>query len=242
LRNVDKFLASKINKLGKEALEAYENLRFRTATQLLFFEFLNDLDWYLKRVGKIENGNGKILKNVLRKFVLLISPLIPHLAEELWEKLGGKKFVFQEKLPSFEKFDEKPILCETFLQSLIEDIRQVKKLAGEKPKEVDIIVAANWKFDLAKKISRGEKVDLKDLLERFEDKEKEYVAKFYKKIISQKEVKLISREDEMRILEEARDILEKEVGAKVIITVEERSGLEKAKQAEPFKPAIYFSF
>lgn len=242
LRNVDKFLASKINKVGKEALEAYENLRFRTATQLLFFEFLNDLDWYLKRVGKIENGNGKILKNVLRKFVLLISPLIPHLAEELWEKLGGKKFVFQEKLPSFEKFDEKPILCETFLQSLIEDIRQVKKLAGEKPKEVDIIVAANWKFDLAKKISRGEKVDLKDLLERFEDKEKEYVAKFYKKIISQKEVKLISREDEMRILEEARDILEKEVGAKVIITVEERSGLEKAKQAEPFKPAIYFSF
>ena len=242
LRNIDKFLASKINKVGKEALEAYENLRFRTATQLLFFEFLNDLDWYLKRVGKIENGNGKILKNVLRKFVLLVSPLIPHLAEELWEKLGGKKFVFQEKLPSFEKFDEKPILCETFLQSLIEDIRQVKKLAGEKPKEVDIIVAANWKFDLAKKISRGEKVDLKDLLERFEDKEKEYVAKFYKKIISQKEVKLISREDEMRILEEARDILEKEVGAKVIITVEERSGLEKAKQAEPFKPAIYFSF
>lgn len=242
LRNVDKFLTSKINKIGREALEAYENLRFRTAAQLLFFEFLNDLDWYFKRVGKIENGNGKILKNVLRKFVLLISPLIPHLAEELWEKLGGKKFVFQEKLPTLEKFDEKPILSEIFLQSLIEDIRQVKKLAGEKPKEVDIIVAASWKFDLVEKISRGKKVELKDLLKKFEDEEKEYVAKFYKKIILQKEVKVISRKDEMRILEEARDILEKEVGAKVIITVEERSGVEKAKQAEPFKPAIYFSF
>jgi len=56
-----------------------------------------------------------------------------------------------------------------------------------------------------------------------------------------KEINLIPREDQLKILEEARDILEKEVEAKVIITVEENSGLEKAKQADPLKPAIYFS-
>jgi leucyl-tRNA synthetase len=240
-RNIDEFLISKINKIGREALEAYENLRFRTATQLLFFEFLNDLEWYFKRVGKIENANEKVLKNVMKEYIPLISPLIPHLAEELWEMIGGKDFVFQEKMLTFEKFKEKPILLEGFLQSLIEDIRSVKKLVEAKPKEVDIIVAAEWKFDLVEKISKGVKVELKDLLGKFEDKEKENVAKFYKKIFSIKDIKLIPRKDQLKILEEARDILEKEVEARVIITVEENSGLEKAKQADPLKPAIYFS-
>jgi leucyl-tRNA synthetase len=241
VRNIDKFLILKISKIGKEVIEAYENLKFRTVTQLLFFELLNDLEWYFKRVGRIENANGKLLKNVFKKFIPLISPLLPHLSEELWEMIGGKKFVFQEKLPRFEKFDEKPILLEEFLRSLIEDIRQVKKLVEAKPKEVDIIVAAEWKFDLLKKISKGEKIDLKKLLESFEDKEKEYVAKFYKRVASMKELHLIEREEQVKILEEARDILEKEVGTKVIITVEENSGLEKSKQADPMKPAIYFS-
>jgi len=241
LRNVDRFLMSKINKIGKEAIKAYENLKFRRVTQLLFFEFLNDLEWYFKRVGKIESANGKVLKNVFRKFILLISPLLPHLSEELWEMVGRRKFVFQEKLSRFEKSDEKPILLEEFLQSLIEDIRQVKKLVGAKPKEVDIIVAAEWKFDLLKKISKGKKVELKELLERFGDREKEYVTKFYKKVVSMKEFHLIDREEQIKILEEARDILEKEAESKIIITVEENSGLEKSKQADPLKPAIYFS-
>ena len=242
IRNVDKFLSAKINKIGKEVIEAYENLKFRTATQLLFFEFLNDIEWYLKRVGKIENANKKVLKDVLQKFTILASPLIPHLAEELWEMLGNKKFVFQTKLPKFEKVDEKAILSENFLQSLIEDIREIKKLVEEKPKEVDIIVAAEWKFDLVKKIAKKEKIELKSLLKKFEEEERENVAKFYKKMLNQKEFpQILSRKDELKLLEEARELLEKETGTKVIITVEERSGLEKAKQAEPSKPAVYFS-
>ncbi len=242
LRNVDKFLLAKISKIGKEAVEAYESFKFRTATQLLIFEFLNDLDWYLKRVGKIENVNKEVMEKVIRKFVVLISPLLPHLSEELWERLGGKKFVFESDISETEKVDEKAIIGEKYLQSLIEDIREVKKLVSIEPKEVDIIVAAEWKFELFRKISRGEKVELEKLLKNFEDREKETVAKFYKKVVGQKNCQLmLSREDELKILEEGRELLEKEVGSKVIITTEEKSGLEKAKQAEPFKPAIYFS-
>jgi leucyl-tRNA synthetase len=243
LRNVDRFLIAKINKVGKEAINAYENLKFRTATQLLFFEFLNDVEWYLKRVGKVKNANGNVLKNVMKKFTILVSPLIPHLAEELWEKLNGKNFVFQAKLPTFEKYDEKAILGENFLHSLIEDIREIKKLVKEQPKEVDIIVAANWKFDLVERMAKGEKIELKNLLEKFDKEERENVAKFYKRVLSQiKELpKMLSKKDELKLLEEARELLEKEAEAKVIITIEERSGLEKAKQAEPLKPAIFFS-
>jgi leucyl-tRNA synthetase len=241
-RNVDRFLLAKINKIGRDVINAYENLKFRMSTQLLFFEFLNDLEWYFKRVGDIKNANGNIMKDVLKKFVILVSPLIPHLSEEFWRMLGGKKFVFQEGLPRFKRVDEKAILGEEYIKSLIEDIKQVKKLAGGAPKEVDIIIAAKWKFDLVRKIMRGEKVELKSLLENFGPEEKEMVAKFYKKIEREREsLKILSRKEEVKLLEEAREILEKETGAKIIITFEERSGLEKAKKAEPFKPAIYFS-
>jgi leucyl-tRNA synthetase len=203
---------------------------------------LNDVEWYLKRVGKIKNTNKKVLKDVLQRFAILTSPLIPHLAEELWEMLGNRKFVFKANLPKFEKVDEKAISRENFLQSLIEDIREIKKLVEGKPKEVDVIVAAEWKFDLARKMAKGEKIELKSLLKKFEEEERENVSKFYKKMLNQKEFQeLLSRKEELNILEEARELLEREAGTKAIITVEERSGLEKAKQAEPLKPAIYFS-
>jgi pantothenate kinase len=80
------------------------------------------------------------------------------------------------------------------------------------------------------------------LLKKFDEKEKENVVKFYNKLRSQKDLpRIISRKDEFKIIEESREFIEKEVGSNLIVTFEERSGLEKKKQAEPFKPAIYFS-
>jgi leucyl-tRNA synthetase len=241
-RNIEKFLVSKINEIGKASIEAYENLKFRTATQLLFFEFLNDIDWYLKRVGSIINANKNVLRSILKKFTILVSPLIPHLSEEIWEKIGGKNFVFKAGIPKFEKVDERVILKEKFLQNLIEDIREIGKLVEEKPKEIYIIVASEWKFYLVKKLMKGKKIEFKDLLTKFEEREREHVAKFYRKILNKIESKkFISRNEELEILKEAKEFLEREFKTKIIISVEEKSGLEKAKQAEPFKPSIYFS-
>jgi leucyl-tRNA synthetase len=242
IRNIDMFLVSRINEIGKASIEAYENLKFRTATQLLFFEFFNDIDWYLKRVGSITNANKNVLRSILKKFTILVSPLIPHLSEEIWEKIGGKNFVFKAGIPKFEKVDERVILKEKFLQNLIGDIREISKLVEEKPKEIYIIVASEWKFDLVKKLMKGKKIEVKDLLTKFEEREREHVAKFYRKILNKIESKkFISRNEELEILKEAKEFLEREFKTKIIISVEEKSGLEKAKQAEPFKPSVYFS-
>jgi leucyl-tRNA synthetase len=122
-RNIEKFLVSRINEIGKASIEAYENLKFRTATQLLFFEFFNDIDWYFKRVGSITNANRNVLRSVLKKFTILVSPLIPHLSEEIWEKIGGKNFVFKAGIPKLERVDEKAILKEKYLRNLIDQKR-----------------------------------------------------------------------------------------------------------------------
>ncbi|MGC9200535.1 MAG: leucine--tRNA ligase [Candidatus Aenigmatarchaeota archaeon] len=237
LRNIDLFLESKINKIVKEAENAYEQLKFRTASQLLFFEFLNDLEWYLKRVGGIEKANKKILRYSLEKFVICVSPLIPHIAEELWKMLGNKNFVFEAGYPKIEKIDEKAIKREEFVNKVLEDIREIKKITQIQPKEAYIIVASDWKFEVFNMINKG--VKLEEIIKKFEEKEE--VAKFYNKIAQKTTEEIIGKREQLKILKEAKEFLEKEEKVKIFIVEEERTQIEKRKQATPLKPAIYFS-
>jgi len=43
----------------------------------------------------------KVMNFALNNLVILISPIMPHLAEELWEKLGNRTLVSAEKFPDF---------------------------------------------------------------------------------------------------------------------------------------------
>ena len=39
---------------------------------------------------------------MLEKIVLMVSPFVPYVAQEMWEDLGGTKPVFQESWPSYD--------------------------------------------------------------------------------------------------------------------------------------------
>ena len=84
-------LERSINKIVKSVGEDFENLKFNTAIASLM-EYLN-----LMYANKSE-----VDKSILRRFVLLLSPLAPHLAEEMWGIMGGKFSVHQQSWPSFE--------------------------------------------------------------------------------------------------------------------------------------------
>ena len=47
--------------------------------------------------------NVALLKETVRDLILLIAPCAPHFAEELWEQLGEKTFVFEQKYPVEDK-------------------------------------------------------------------------------------------------------------------------------------------
>ena len=70
------------------------------------------------------------LHEALSKWVIMISPLAPHLAEELWQKLGYKNLVAEQKWPKFEN------------KFLIE-------------KNVNLIIQINGKKKLVIKIKKG---------------------------------------------------------------------------------------
>jgi len=43
------------------------------------------------------------LKEAIQTVVILLAPFVPHIAEEMWEKLGNKESVFKAAWPAYDK-------------------------------------------------------------------------------------------------------------------------------------------
>lgn len=90
-------LGNLLHKTIKGVEDDLENLKYNTAIAKLMI-----------LVNKIyEEGCSN---NEFGSFLVLLSPFAPHIAEELWEKLGHKESIFKEKWP---KYDPKLIKDET---------------------------------------------------------------------------------------------------------------------------------
>lgn len=85
-KDIQKAIALAIKRVG----ESLENLRFNTAISSLM-ECLNTLD-----------AKG-VSKETLSSFTILLSPLAPHLAEELWSLLGNSQSVGQAQWPAYRE-------------------------------------------------------------------------------------------------------------------------------------------
>ena len=76
-----------------------ECFSFNTAVARVM-EFVNAL---FKYDSLDKEKNVKLLKECINNLVLLIAPLTPHFAEELWSRLGNKKSVFTSPYPVYEE-------------------------------------------------------------------------------------------------------------------------------------------
>lgn len=83
-----------VNKTIKQVTQDTDNLRFNTTISSLMI-FINEASGlHLKDANKE--------KEIFGKFLIVLSPFAPHLAEELWQKLGHKKSIFGEKWPQYD--------------------------------------------------------------------------------------------------------------------------------------------
>ena len=95
---VSKEVNVKLNQTIKKVTQDIESLHFNTCISALM-ELMN-------LVEKQESVNSQLALTVAK----LLSPLAPHLAEELWEKLGGEGMVIDAAWPTF---DEKLCVSDT---------------------------------------------------------------------------------------------------------------------------------
>jgi len=128
---LDAYLEAKLQEMIKECENAYENLKFRTATQLVMFDLMNEIEEYIRRNGGIENCNKETIAYVFSTIVKLLTPLLPHVCEELWHRIGGDGFVALQEFPKVmaEKLDEKIIALEKAFRLLLEDVKSVMKFS-----------------------------------------------------------------------------------------------------------------
>ena len=95
----DKEVEIMINKTIKGVTEDIEqDFHFNTAIAKMM-EFLNFLN---KKISE-RNISKKLLDNVWKKFIKILSPFAPHLSEELWEKNGGKELIYYQKWPEYKE-------------------------------------------------------------------------------------------------------------------------------------------
>ncbi len=75
----------------KKVTQDIENFRFNTAiSQMMIF---------VNHLSRLETRPKKVIET----FVLILSPFAPHIAEELWQKLGHKNTLIFESWPKFDE-------------------------------------------------------------------------------------------------------------------------------------------
>jgi len=87
-KNTGPKIKASLHKLNKKINEDLEEAKFNTVVSS-FMEFVN-----LAEDKKEETG-----KETIERFLILLCPLAPHIAEELWETLGHKNSIVLEKWP-----------------------------------------------------------------------------------------------------------------------------------------------
>ena len=258
----DRWILSKTQSMILQVTEAIEKMRLREALHDILFTFESDLSWYMKRVNaKSRKDISGITYKINTARVAMLSPFAPHIAEEMWEKIGHDGLVSKSKWPeSFqEKIDSTSIQSEELLKSTINDIANILKVTKITPQKIIIYTADSFKVrvyhSILEKVTAGETnmgIVMKGLIANPDTtdvkKIPDFVQKTIKDILSEpteiREMKLESKEfDEKGFLaDELARLGNKEFG--VDIQVFSESDLEKydpkgkARHARPFKPAI----
>ena len=89
----------------KKVTEDFERFSFNTAISSVM-ELTNTLYQYKDSV-KPENYDHALIGEALRSAVVLLSPIVPHVTQEMWEMLGKSENLFHTSWP---KYDEKALV------------------------------------------------------------------------------------------------------------------------------------
>ncbi len=258
----DKWILSMLQNLAVNVSQSLDKIRLREALHHILYDFDSKLQWYIKRTKSKQRTNiSGILHKILSSRVLMLSPFAPHIAEEIWEKLGNSELASKSAWPSSIgiEIDSKSIQTETLLKSIIDDINSILKVTKISPKKITIYTAEQWKSkaynSILKNVLDGQTnigTIIKSLIANKETeqikKDPDFVKKTLNDILSEP-VELrkgrmnIGQIDEKQIISsELSSLVKNDYDVELSVFSESDSEKydpkNKAKVARPFKPAI----
>jgi len=148
---MDAWLAAAVGQQLAAARSAYETSDLRAAANAAVYAVPDLLRWYARRGG----GNAKLLRQVVQDWAKALSPMVPHLAEEMHHRAGGHGFATTSAFPEPAAADGVALAAEEYLRSVLEDIQTVRKLANvAQPRSLTLYATPRWKSALAAKALR----------------------------------------------------------------------------------------
>ena len=179
----------------------------------------------------------------------MLAPFVPHVAEELWSRLGHKDLLAIESWPAFDakKINPEFDYHALFIDTLVKDIGGVLRLKQMKPKSITLFVAEQWKYDVFDAVrkqsasTKNVKVIMDALMKTEFKKNAEFIAKTVPKLVMEPgriPTFLLGQKREAEVLDEAVAFMANKFECDVTVVLEQKSAEPKAKNALPGKPAI----
>jgi leucyl-tRNA synthetase len=101
LEGDQKVLRQKTHKTIKKVTEDIERFHFNTAISAIM-ELVNEI--YVSEVkDRRDELSRRVVREAIEIVVLLLSPFVPHFAEELWEVLGNRESIIKNEWPDYDR-------------------------------------------------------------------------------------------------------------------------------------------
>jgi len=256
---LEAWLRSEMHRIMGTIRAAFDATDLRTAAESVYVEIPATLKRYYARGG----APGRATDEVGRAWIRLLSPITPHLAEELGEgRFSG--LVALEPMPNPEEFPRSldAEAREEFLGRVEEDLRAVMRPATDRgepvPDAAVFFVAGPWKTVierwLREAVDRGDSANLKDLMERAAGHpelaaHRAEIPKYVQRVapLLRSEPRTPARAvDEVGTLRAAEGYLARRFGFRSISVHPEAEGgsvdpLGRRERARPGRPAFYLT-
>ncbi|HJM18498.1 MAG TPA: leucine--tRNA ligase [Candidatus Thalassarchaeaceae archaeon] len=150
---MDDWIIARLRVNQRVWVEAMSDVSLREAVMISHFVMLADWNWYIRRGGASLSTSMKLF----RGWIPMLAPATPHIAEELWDNIGGDEMLATHKMQLFDddSLDQAVIFGEIYLRNLISSSRNLKSLAerhsDSKITSATIQTSPIWKYELARK-------------------------------------------------------------------------------------------
>ena len=249
---VDGWLISRFGNHLEAIHEGMKRLDLRIMASESYFEMFNDMKWYLRRGG----SDPGTIKDALRMWISSMSPITPHIAEELWELCGFDGLAAEYQFPELSHSDPSAEFGETLIRDVISDITQIIKVTEMSPKRAVLYTAPAWKTEvmrIALGLADGNRLDIPTLTRTCMNDESlrkngKAVSELAKKFAtdmtrtSNDGRRALLKLNEFLHLSSAADFISSEIGVKVEVMSADDAAYDpqgKSKAAIPGRPAIY---
>ncbi|MFT4304277.1 MAG: leucine--tRNA ligase [Candidatus Woesearchaeota archaeon] len=248
LTDSDKYILSRLNTTIKKVSVEMDSFRVSIAIGDMM-SFVNDLIDY----NKI-NPNKSILGECIINILKLLSPIIPHVCEELWEHFNFEGYCSLAEWPKFQEnlIDESAEYAQKMIDLTISDIRKVLDMVKiSSPQKIVLFVSEDWKYNFIKifKTALSKTHNIGDILKEvfsdssMNDYKKDISSLVPRLVKDQSKIPLVvlSQKREYEILNSNIDKLKSAFDCDVLIIKSDESDETKAKQSMPGKPSLIVS-